>query len=188
MCPEYLMNCEMPDVKLKVDSPMMADYLAYLFPPESPDGPLKVSARNSVGKLLIAHCKVSERPVPSDGDGFVELVLPNDEATKPLVNRFLYYNRHDTAALNMAVSAFFDIEFRQYCLAGSELGFRKKDIVSAFIVSRGLFSTDGFDALHKRVYRRSQRTFDKMVGKLLQRVHYIDRTINLKGLNDDQNH
>lgn len=33
MCPKYLMNREMLDVKLKVDSPMMADYLAYLFPP-----------------------------------------------------------------------------------------------------------------------------------------------------------
>lgn len=182
------MNCEMLDVKLKVDSLMMADYLAYLFPPDSPGGPLKVCARKSIGKLLVAHCKVSDRPVPADGDGFVELILPNDEATKPLINRFLYYNKHDTAALNMAISAFFDIEFKQYYLAGFELGFQKKDIVSAFIVSRGLFTTDRFDALHKRIYRQSQQVLDKMTGKLLQRIHYIDRTINLKGLNDDQNH
>ena len=57
------MNCEMLDVKLKVDSPMMADYLAYLFPPDSPGGPLKVYARNSIGRLLVAHCKVAEGPV-----------------------------------------------------------------------------------------------------------------------------
>lgn len=182
------MNREMLDVKLKVDSPMMADYLAYLFPPENPGGPLRVSARGSVGKLLVAHCRVSDRPVPADGGGFVDMILPNDEATKPLANRFLYYDRHGTAALNMAIAAFFDIELRQYYLAGRELGFQKKDIVAAFIMSRGLFSADGFDALHKRIYRRSQRILDKMTGKLLQRVYYIDRTINTKGLNDDQNY
>ena len=88
----------------------------------------------------------------------------------------------------MAIAAFFDIELRQYYLAGRELGFQKKDIVTAFIMSRGLFSADGFDALHKRIYRRSQRILDKMTGKLLQRVYYIDRTINTKGLNDDQNY
>ena len=175
----------MLDVKLKVDSLMMADYLAYLFPPESSGGPLKVCARNSIGKLLIAHCKVSERPVPMEGGNFVELVLPNDEATKPLINRFLYYNKHDTVALNMAIAAFFDIEFKQYYLTGYELGIQKKDIVTAFIVSRGLFTVDNFDALHKRIYRRSQQTLDKMTDKLLQKVYYIDRTINLKGLNDD---
>lgn len=59
----------MLDVKLKVDSPMMADYLAYLFPPESEGGPLKVYARNSVGRLLVARCKISERPVDQSGDG-----------------------------------------------------------------------------------------------------------------------
>lgn len=88
----------------------------------------------------------------------------------------------------MAVSAYFDIEFKQYYLKGFELGFQKKDIVTAFIVSRGLFSTDKFDTLHKRIYRRAQQTLDRLVDKLLQRVYYYDRSINLKGLKDDQNH
>lgn len=139
----------MLDVKLKVDSPMMADYLAYLFPPDSPGGPLKVYARNSIGRLLVAHCKV---------------------------------------ALNMAINAFFDIEFKQYYLAGYELGVQKKDIVTAFIVSRGLFSTDYFDALHKRIYRQSQQTLDKLVKKLINKVDYINSSININGLKDDQNH
>lgn len=178
----------MLDVKLKVDSPMMADYLAYLFPPESEGGPLKVYARNSVGRLLVAHCKVSELPVDLPGDGYVSLSLPNDEATKPMIDRFLYYDRHDTAALNMAIAAWFDLEFRQYYLTGLEIGVRKKDIVTAFIVTRGLFSTDGFDALHKRIYRREQRNLDKMVKSLVNKADYIDRNINIKGLNDDQNY
>ena len=74
------MNCEMLDVKLKVDSPMMADYLAYLFPPDSPGGPLKVYARNSIGRLLVAHCKVAEGPVALEGDKVVDLEC---QATSP---------------------------------------------------------------------------------------------------------
>lgn len=146
------MNCEMLDVKLKVDSPMMADYLAYLFPPDSPGGPLKVYARNSIGRLLVAHCKVAEGPVALEGDKVVDLELPSDIATAPMRDKFLYYDKYSTVALNMAINAFFDIEFKQYYLAGYELGVQKKDIVTAFIVSRGLFSTDYFDALHKRIY------------------------------------
>ena len=81
------MNCEMLDVKLKVDSPMMADYLAYLFPPDSPGGPLKVYAGNSIGRLLVAHCKVAEGPVALEGDKVVDLELPSDIATAPLASR-----------------------------------------------------------------------------------------------------
>ena len=67
----------MLDVKLKVDSLMMADYLAYLFPPESEGGPLKVYARNSVGKLLVTHYKVSEVPGIAGRTNFSP---PNDKA------------------------------------------------------------------------------------------------------------
>ena len=81
-----------------------------------------------------------------------------------------------------------DIEFKQYYLAGYELGVQKKDIVTAFIVSRGLFSTDYFDALHKRIYRQSQQTLDKLVKKLINKVDYINSSININGLKDDQNH
>lgn len=178
----------MLDVKLKVDSPMMADYLAYLFPPGTPGGPLKVYARNSIGRLLVAHCKVSEGPVTPEGGNVVELELPSDIATAPMRDKFLHYDKYSTVALNMAINAFFDIEFKQYYLAGYELGVQKKDIVTAFIVSRGLFSADHFDALHKRIYRRSQQTLDKLVKKLINKVDYINSSININGLKDDQNH
>ena len=100
-----------------------------------------------------------------EGDKVVDLELPSDIATAPMRDKFLYYDKYSTVALNMAINAFFDIEFKQYYLAGYELGVQKKDIVTAFIVSRGLFSTDYFDALHKRIYRQSQQTLDKLVEK-----------------------
>ena len=183
----------MPDVKLKVDSPMLADYLAWLFPPEKEEGALKVKASNSMGRLLVAHCHVDDRHpigIPDSTPGkrsgtVVSLDLPNDLATKPLTGKWLWYPPSDTAALNMALRAVFDIDFNQYYIKGLDLGYKKKDIVTAFIVSRGLFTTDCFDALHKRVYRRSQQTLYSLTDKLLRKAHYIDSNINLSGLKDD---
>lgn len=182
---------EMPDVKLKVDSPMLADYLAWLFPPSEEGGPLKVTAGNSMGRLLVAHCHVNDspgdtpRPILGSRSVIVSLDLPNDAATKPLCGKWLWYPPADTAALNMAIRAIFDIEFNRYYLKGRELGYQKKDIVTAFIVSRNLFSTDCFDSLHKRVYRRSQQTLESLKGKLLRKAHYIDSCIDITGLKDD---
>ena len=115
----------------------------------------------------------------------VTLDLPNDAATKPLIGKWLWYPPADTAALNMALKAVFDIDFNMYYLRGIEMGHQKKDIVTAFIVSRGLFSTDCFDSLHKRVYRRSQQLLDSLTKQLIRKAYYINSTINLKGLNDD---
>ena len=47
---------------------------------------------------------------------------------------------------------------------------------------------DYFDALHKRIYRQSQQTLDKLVKKLINKVDYINSSININGLKDDQNH
>lgn len=66
-------------VKLKVDSKMYADYIAYLFPPGT-DGALKVSSEHMMGKLLIAHCREAPRPMfESDDDLVVTLRLPQCE-------------------------------------------------------------------------------------------------------------
>lgn len=49
-------------VRLKVDSKMYADYLAYLFPPDA-DGVLKVTSEHLLGNLLISHCREAPRPI-----------------------------------------------------------------------------------------------------------------------------
>ncbi len=181
----------MTDVKLKVDNPMLADYLAWIFPPDKEGAPLRVTAGNSIGRLLVAHCQVTdngrEREPVSRGSRSVtvNLSLPNDSATKPLLGKWLWYSPASTAALNMALKAVFDIDFHAYYLKGLEIGHQKKDVVEAFIVSRGLFSVDCFDSLHKRVYRRSQQTLESLTTRLMRKAEYIDSTINLKGLKDD---
>ncbi len=172
----------MLDVMFRVDSQLLADYFSYLFP-VSGDGLRKVSTSSGMGKLLVAHCRPSDSPVPEPAGGTVfKIELPNDTATKPLIDRFLYYPPASLSALNKALSAFFDLDFTAYYLKGERMGIQKKDVVSAFIVSRGLFTVDCYDALHKRAYRHSCQTYEAIQRRLLRKAYYIDETIDTKGL------
>ena len=169
-------------IKLKVDSPILGDYLKFLFPPGE-DGALKVSSVPAIGKLLIAHCRESGYPVHEpEGDRIFSLDLPLLPSTQSLCYKFIYYSVSDMAALNLALKAYFDLDFAGYYRRGEKLGFQKKDIVEAFILSRGLVSKDCFDALHKRVYRAEQRSMATMTDRLMRKAYYIDESINTKGL------
>lgn len=169
-------------VKLKVDSQMYADYMAYLFPPGE-DGVLKVTSEHLMGKLLIAHCREAPRPIFAlDGELIITLRLPQCEATQNLRNKFLFYNAGDMLQLNQALRAVFDLDFTGYYRKGQAAEFAKKDIVEGFVTSRRLVSTDYVEALNKRVYRRQQRAAAALVKKLQRKAYYIDESIDDSGL------
>ena len=166
----------------KVDNEMLTDYMRYLFD-SGKTVPLKVTATSELGELLIAHARISDRPVPKpEGDNVIEIELPLNNATQSLANHFLYYSKGDTHRLNMGLRAIFDIDFRTYYLKGLDLDWPKKDIVAAFITSRKLFSTDPYDSLHKRAYRREVAKQNKLTQKLLRKAYYIHESIDSTGL------
>ncbi|MBR1926173.1 MAG: hypothetical protein IJ840_00195 [Bacteroidales bacterium] len=178
---------------MKVYSPILADYLAWLFPPREPGGPLIVRAGNPMGKLLVAHCRVSDTPVkavdPEEGSKtkpiWFDIELPDNDATWPLRTKWLWYSPADIKALNMALRATFDLDFGLYYMKGISQGLMKKDVVTAFVVSRSLFSKDSFESLHKRAYRKDLVSLERRIKQLLDKATYIDKNINLTGLNDD---
>ena len=55
------------------------------------------------------------------------------------------------------------------------------DIIDAYIFSRGL-APESYDALHKRVYRREQKSREELKRKLLRKAYYINESINYSGL------
>ncbi len=169
-------------VRLKVDSKMYADYLAYLFPPDA-DGVLKVTSEHLLGNLLISHCREAPRPIFNTEENLmITLRLPQCESTQNLRNKFLYYNAGDMLQLNKALRAAFDLDFIGYYRKGQAAEFAKKDIIEAFVTSRKLVSTDCVDALYKRVYRRQQREAATLVKKLIRKAYYIDESIDTSGL------
>ena len=81
---------------------MHADYLRHLFAVEN--NILKVNSEHGMGRLLIAHCRVSAKPVSNlEGDGVITLRLPIVAATQNLQHKFLYYSAGDIAQLNLAL-------------------------------------------------------------------------------------
>ena len=183
--PYFFDFAKMATVKLKVNSKMHEDFLRWRYQPDE-SGALTIRS-DLLGRLLVAHCRAS--PPVASGKDWLTLSLPKGDAAKNLENKWLYYNAGDVAALNMAISAVFELDFSGYYRKGESLGIRKKDIVQSYIISRKLFSIDNFDALHKRVYRRGQTTFRDMTDKLLRKLYYIDESIDFKALEDyDKNH
>lgn len=170
----------MVDVELKVSSQMLADFLTFLYPPKE-DGILAVKS-DVFGKLLVAHLRGSDIPVTArSGETVVKLRMPINDITRHFEKLWPYYNEADEASLNMALAAVFDMDFAGYYRKGESLGYQKKDIVDAFITSRKLFSTDSFDALHKRVYRKGQASFEAIKQRLVRKAYYIDESIDYKG-------
>lgn len=168
-------------VQLKVDNPMLTDYLCHLFPLDGTD--LKVNSEHGMGRLIIAHCRESPKPVnPVSGDCVVSLRLPLCNATQTLEYKFLYYSAADMAQLNLALRAYFDLDFIGYYRRGESAGFSKKDIIESFIQSRGLVSSDNYEALHKRAYRRQREREALLVRRLQRKAYYVDEALNVSGL------
>lgn len=175
-------------IKLRFDSRLKLDYLGFLFPRIPGEDVYKVSTREPMGELLCARVRESWHPVAEpSGEMVATLDLPLNPATRNAAGKFIYYSQADTAALMMALSASFDLDFAGYYRKGESLGYGRKEIVEAFIISRNLVEIDCSDTLYKRVYRTGQRKMKSLTKKLLRRCYYLDESIKFKGLNDDKN-
>lgn len=174
------------DVIFNVKNDLLTDYLKYLFPPDE-DGLCPVRSTHPFGSLLIAHCREADGPTASPSNGVnVPLKFPESHSTQDLRSKWLYYTAGDTARLNSALKAVFELDLQGYYLKASGMGFRKKDIVEAFVLSRGLAGIDPYDALHKRIYRREQDNQERVVSYVLRKMNYINETIDLGGLKDNR--
>lgn len=169
-------------VEFPVDKPILAEYLAYLFPSQEDGKGLAVTTTRPLGALLLANVDTAPAPVPTEGANIVLLDLPrHGAATSHLDGKWLHYTKGRAQLLNMALQATFDLDFEGYYRRGERLGFSKKEIVEAFIFSRKL-NPDCFDAIHKREYRRQIRTQQETQEWLVRRAYYIDEKIDKTGL------
>lgn len=164
-------------ISLTIYKPMNAAFLSWLYTREE-DGALAVRS-DIFGGLLEAHVRTAVLPVEAPrGDNVFRLRLPVNDVTRALEDKWVYYSKSDEAALNMALDSVFDMDFTGYYLRGQRCGFKKKDIVEAYIQSRGLSDIGGFDTLHKRVYRAELDSYNRLRTVLLRRLYYIDETID----------
>lgn len=162
------------ELKFKVCDKLHYDYLGHLFE-QTPDGRFIVTARNDFGKLLVGHIKDSPRSVnPPDGEFVATLIIPLNEATLNFRNKFIYLNTQAHEQLNLSLRAYFNLDFWEYVQRRKGMKERKEDIIEAFILSRKLFSTECFELLHKRAYRRELKDLTAMKRKLLRRTYFVE--------------
>lgn len=180
----------MSTIMLTLRSGLYLDYLKHLFPPDE-KGLLHVSGASDLGKIMIAMAKVSPSPRKNPsrkcrvGNADTETVclqLPDSDITWGLKGKFLYYTAGDMVRIAAALKATFNIDLTSYYLKGQRLGMCKQDILEAFIVSRGLVSTEPFDSLHKRVFRNEQRAIAETRNTLYRKVRYFDESLDASGL------
>lgn len=173
-------------VFFKAESLLLTDYIRYLFPPTESGGLCKLKSSHLFGQLLISHVQTCllppERP---EGDTVIEIELPKNDATQAYCGHFLWLSSAAMARLNMALKACFELDLNLYYARATTCGFQKKDIVEAFITSRGLVSTEPYDALHKRIYRREAAKREKLTQVLIRKLRYINEALDTSGLPTD---
>lgn len=170
-------------VFFKAENAMLTDYCRYLFPQEEEGGPNVVNGRAIFGRMLIGSCRICEaQPAKPNGDNVIQLRFGESHGTQRFRDKFLFFTSGDMAALNLALKAVFDLDLNTYYQYATALGFEKKDIIDAFIVSRGLSTHDPGDALHKRIYRREQKKHQQLSALLLRKVKYINEALDTSGL------
>lgn len=170
-------------VYFRAESQMLTDYIHYLFPPQEKDGPCVVNGCHMLGRLLAAHCRASPlRPEVPAGENVMQLKIPSNDTTRHLIGHFLYIPQNEMPCLNMAIKAVFELDLKLYYAHASSLGFSKRDIIEAFITSRGLINADPSEALHKRIYRRECARRENLTRILIRKLKYIDESLDLSGL------
>ncbi len=160
------------EIKFRANSSLMLDYLRHLFNAE-PDGPIRISLANDFGRMAVGLYKSSTAPIErTDDELTVTLVLPRTQTTKSAQFRYVFFTDTDNKRLNLILDALFNIDLDTYYLQGIQAGMPKRDIIEAFIVSRGLASKDYTETLSKRAYRTSLATIRRQTDLLHRKARY----------------
>lgn len=163
----------------------LLDYLKHMFPPDQ-EGRLQVSTRKDLGRLMVGMARSSPSPrkdtEPRERFACCTMRLPDGDSTQHLRNGFLYYTKGDMTRLLDTLRAVFNLDLLSYYYKGLGLGFRKKDILEAFVVSRGLAENTPYEALHKRIYRIEQKRRSSYARQLARKVEAYTESIDTSEL------
>lgn len=170
-------------VDFRADTPLMRDYIRYLFHCGADAGTVRISTESDFGRLLVAHVRTCGcRPDPVSGETVLTLEIGLSNATQSLADKWLYYQEGDMRRLNGALKSIFNIDLYTFFIKADGLGCGKKEIVEAFIRSRGLVSGDPYDALHKRIYRIELDKQRQAVRLMSRKIYYLLETVDMGGL------
>lgn len=164
-------------VGLAIKKDLYRDYLQHVF--KLVDNVYHVSRSTDFGRMVCARISYRDKPMaPESTENICTLLLPASDSNRTASSKFLYIKKEDQLKLADEIEAIFNIDFDRYYLQGRKLGMEQKEIIQAFIVSRGLTKLIGnIDMLKKREYREAVNLLAKHNEALLNKARYRNERI-----------
>lgn len=145
------METNVRSIQLSLRKPFFENYLRHVFC--SPEGPVKVTRTEEIGKYIYSRVRYSE--LPKKGKPGVELIMPHHECDLSQYY-FIHFTEDDVVRINDYLEAMLYLDFRSNIQVGSnDMKINRKTIISIF--SNLVFGEDKFEMLKKDEYRRRKK-------------------------------
>lgn len=156
-------------ISIQIKKPLLRDYLRHICNISEGDIHL-ITRRNDFGKFLCSMVRESDKPVRViEGPEKVTFKLPNTDSLKLSRNAFAYIYVTDWLKIEDYLNSVFALDFDRYYLDGRLQGYKQKEIIEAFIVSRQLRLFDN-ETLKKRKYRQEIKHYQSLITQLVDRA------------------
>ena len=166
------------EIKLNIRNEYLYMYLGYIFR-KTPDDKFIVSRATDLGRICCAYVKYTDTPcLLPDAEFTATLILPKSCNIPDRAERFYtHFDSFDTDRINDAIYAESNYDFRAFYHTGRTLGYRQKEIISAYIQTRGLHTDTGPDTLKKKAYRFELEKQKKLSIALVNKAKYITKQV-----------
>lgn len=163
-------------IRLSISKPLLQEYFQYLFPTDE-SGTYQVTRKSDLGKAICCFVRYAHRRIPHR-DGALLLQLPEAHTLMNAPRHHLYFCAEDEKRINDLLQVYFNLDFDRYYLQGKKNGFKQKDIIESFIVSRRLHNLmSDNETLKKRKYREELRLLEQRHKSLVKRAYWRNEKI-----------
>lgn len=164
----------MEKVTIELKKDYYEDYLRSLF--ESPEGPIIVNQKMSLGKLFNSLVQINPTPIRNNNNNLfkdsvsVEIILSTKQS-RLLPDGFYYYPNWAVCNINDMIEFYFDSDLRQCCLFADEMNLNRNDVLDVFIKHRKIKNKSNF---HEMIRKRDYRRRKKLKASIINSMKLID--------------
>lgn len=163
----------MENVTIELKKDYYEDYLRSLF--ESPEGPITVNQKMSLGKLFNSLVQINPTPIRNTSNLFKDSVFVDitfsTKQSRVLPSGFFYYPNWAVLQINDMIEFYFDSDLRQCCLFADEMNLNRNDVFDVFIKHRKIKNKSKF---HEMIRKRDYRRRKKLKASIINSMKLID--------------
>lgn len=159
----------MEKVTIELKKDYYEDYLRWLF--KSPEGPIDLKQRTSIGKLLNSLVHIKNTPIRNlssvyEKSVFVDVILSTNR-TRLKPNGFYYYPNWAIHNINDMIEFYFDSHLMQCCLFADEMNMHRSEVLELFIRHLKINNnSDFYEMIRKRAYRRRKKLKTSIIDNM----------------------